>query len=240
MYNKLVEMIKGQYRVRGFKEVISPNVFNLKLWKTSGHYSKYKDGLFMFKVENEGFGMKPMNCPAHCLMFDNDIRSYKDLPIRMADFGVLHRNELSGALSGLTRVRRFCQDDAHIFCRPDQLMEEVLGSLDFLDYIYGNFGFSFKLELSTRPEERLGSDELWDEAEGALEKALNKFGKPWELNAGDGAFYGPKIDIKVMDALKRSHQCGTIQCDFQLPIRFNLQYQSANAAEEQANADALR
>jgi len=175
--------------------VLSPNVFNLKLWKTSGHYQAYKDGMFLFKVENQGFGMKPMNCPGHCLMFDNEIRSYKDLPIRYADFGVLHRNELSGALSGLTRVRRFQQDDAHIFCREDQMMDEIMGVLDFLDYVYGNFGFRLEYELSTRPETRLGSDDLWDKAEAALEQALNNSGKNWKLNAGDGAFYGPKIDV---------------------------------------------
>jgi len=168
--------------------------------------------------------MKPMNCPAHCLMFDNQIRSYRDLPIRFADFGVLHRNEISGALSGLTRVRRFQQDDAHIFCAVESLADEVMGVLDFLDYIYGIFGFTYELQLSTRPEERLGTDSQWDDAEAALEVALNKFGRPWTFNHGDGAFYGPKIDIKVMDALKRKHQCGTVQCDFQQPIRFNLQY----------------
>jgi len=162
IYNKLVEMIREQYRVRGYSETISPNLFNLKLWKTSGHYANYKDNIFLCKVENQGFGMKPMNCPAHCLMFDNEIRSYRDLPLRLADFGVLHRNELSGALSGLTRVRRFCQDDAHLFCAPEQLMTEVMGCLDFLRYIYGIFEFKFELELSTRPKERLGSDDLWD------------------------------------------------------------------------------
>jgi threonyl-tRNA synthetase len=214
IYNRLTHMIREQYRVRGFQETISPNVFNLKLWKTSGHYDKYKENLFIFKAENQGFGMKPMNCPAHCLMFDNELRSYRELPLRLADFGVLHRNEISGALSGLTRVRRFQQDDAHIFCASEQLMNEVMESLDFLEYIYGVFGFTFELELSTRPEQRLGSDELWDTAEKALEEALIKFGKPWKFNHGDGAFYGPKIDIQVYDALKRDHQCGTIQCDF--------------------------
>lgn len=180
--------------------------------------------MFMWKIEGQGFGMKPMNCPAHCLMFDNQIRSYRDLPIRFGDFGVLHRNEISGALSGLTRVRRFQQDDAHIFCAVESLADEVMGVLDFLDYIYGIFGFTYELQLSTRPEERLGTDSQWDDAEAALEVALNKFGRPWTFNHGDGAFYGPKIDIKVMDALKRKHQCGTVQCDFQQPIRFNLQY----------------
>lgn len=158
--------------------------------------------------------MKPMNCPGHCLMFDNTLRSYRELPLRMADFGVLHRNELSGALTGLTRVRRFQQDDAHIFCSPEQIMEEILGCLDFLDYVYSIFGFKYELELSTRPENKLGDDALWDRAEAALEAALNTFGKPWKINPGDGAFYGPKIDIKLFDALKRPCQCGTIQVDF--------------------------
>ena len=236
IYNSLQNMIRDQYRVRGYQEVLSPNVFNLKLWKTSGHYTAYKENMFLFKSEGQGFGMKPMNCPAHCLMFDNQIRSFRDLPLRWADFGVLHRDEISGALSGLTRVRRFQQDDAHLFCRPDQVSQEVTGVLDFLDHIYGIFGFTFQLELSTRPEVRLGDDDLWDKAEAALEEALNRFGRPWKFNVGDGAFYGPKIDIKVFDALKRSHQCGTVQLDFQLPIRFNLQYQSETAAEEQKHA----
>lgn len=165
LYNKLVTMIRDQFRFRGYKEVLSPNLFNLKLWKVSGHYAAYKENMFTLKIEGQGFGMKPMNCPAHHLMFDNEIRSYKDLPIRYADFGVLHRNEISGALSGLTRVRRFQQDDAHIYCRQDQIMDEVMDCLDFLDHVYGNFGFTFELELSTRPETRLGNDDLWDEAE---------------------------------------------------------------------------
>lgn len=210
IYNKLVEMIRAEYRCRGYNEVITPNMFNLKLWKTSGHYKNYKDNIYLFKVESQGFGMKPMNCPGHCLMFDSTVRSYRELPIRFGDFGVLHRNEITGALSGLTRVRRFQQDDAHIFCAPNQIMTEVLGVLDFLDHVYGVFGFQFELDLSTRPADKLGDDAMWDSAEAALEEALNKFGKPWKLNPGDGAFYGPKIDIKVFDALKRPHQCGTV------------------------------
>jgi threonyl-tRNA synthetase len=232
IYEKLISMIKDQYKIRGYHEVLSPNIFNLKLWKTSGHYQAYKENIFAWQIEAQGFGMKPMNCPGHCLIFDHEIRSYRDLPLRLAEFGVLHRNEISGALSGLTRVRRFVQDDAHLFCTMDQIEEEVLGCLDFLDYIYKIFGFSFELQLSTRPEERLGSEEEWDKAEDALAKALDRFGRPWTYNHGDGAFYGPKIDIKVYDALRRQHQCGTVQCDFQLPIRFNLQYQAENAAEE--------
>ena len=197
--------------MRGYNEVLSPNIFNLKLWKTSGHYVHYKEDMFAFSVENQGFAMKPMNCPAHCLMFDNTIRSYRDLPIRYCDFGVLHRNECSGALSGLTRVRRFQQDDGHIFCTPDQLMDAVMGCLDFLKHVYGIFGFTFELFLSTRPpEKKLGSDELWDKAEAALAQALDNFGMPWKVDAGGGAFYGPKIDIKVYDCLKREHQCGTV------------------------------
>jgi len=222
--------------VRGYQEVQSPNLFNLKLWKTSGHYLNYKDNIFLMKIENHGFGMKPMNCPAHCLMFSQQLRTYKELPVRFGDFGVLHRNEISGALSGLTRVRRFCQDDAHIFCTQSQIMQEVMNTLDFLDHVYGIFGFQFELELSTRPEKRLGDESLWDTAEKALENALDNFGKPWKLNPGDGAFYGPKIDIKVYDALKRAHQCGTIQLDFQLPIRFNLQYKTSEYGQSEAGS----
>lgn len=157
-------------------------------------------------------------------MFDNRNRSWRELPLRMADFGVLHRNELSGALTGLTRVRRFQQDDAHIFCAPEHIKDEINGCLDFLRYVYTVFGFSFDLVLSTRPEKYLGELEQWNTAEKALADSLNEFGLPWKENPGDGAFYGPKIDITIMDALKRAHQCATIQLDFQLPIRFNLHY----------------
>lgn len=159
IYNKLMDIIRNQYKIRGYTEVVSPNMYNLKLWKTSGHYRNYKDNLFLLKVEDQGFGMKPMNCPGHCLMFDNTIHSYRELPIRYADFGVLHRNEISGALTGLTRVRRFQQDDSHIFCEEDQVMKEALGVLDFLDYVYSIFGFEYSLELSTRPENYLGTIE---------------------------------------------------------------------------------
>lgn len=157
-------------------------------------------------------------------MFDNRTRSWRELPLRFADFGVLHRNELSGALTGLTRVRRFQQDDAHIFCTVEQIKEEMIGCLDFLKAVYEVFGFSFNLVLSTRPEKYLGDIEVWNQAEKALAESLDNFGQPWKLNPGDGAFYGPKIDITILDALKRAHQCATIQLDFQLPIRFNLSY----------------
>jgi len=189
--------------------------------------------MFSFEVEGQEWAMKPMNCPAHCLMFKHAVRSYRDLPIRYGDFGVLHRNELSGALTGLTRVRRFQQDDGHIFCRDDQITEEVLGALNFMKFVYNIFGMTYKLELSTRPKKALGEKELWDRAEAALEEALNTFnGKGnWRINPGDGAFYGPKIDIKVMDAMDRIHQCATIQLDFQLPIRFDLKYTTDSKEE---------
>lgn len=230
IYNKLIEFIRSHYWRRGYDEIITPNIFNLDLWHQSGHALHYKDAMFCFDVEGQEWAMKPMNCPGHCLMFAGAIRSYRDLPIRFADFGVLHRNELSGALTGLTRVRRFQQDDAHIFCREDQIEGEVLDALNFMKDVYDTFGMTYKLELSTRPKKALGDIELWQRAEAALANAMNMFiGEGnWRENPGDGAFYGPKIDIKVMDAMDRVHQCATIQLDFQLPIRFNLQYSTSS------------
>merc|ERR1711981_828971 len=224
IYNKLLDFMKEQYWKRGFQEVISPNMYNSKLWQTSGHWDHYAENMFRFEVEKEQFGLKPMNCPGHCLMFDMRPRPYKELPLRMADFGVLHRNELSGALTGLTRDRRFQQDDAHIFCRPDQIKEEMAGCLDFLEHVYKVFGFSYELKLSTRPEKYMGDLKVWDKAEADLKDALDNLGVKWKLNPGDGAFYGPKIDITLKDALKRSHQCATIQLDFNMPRQFNLSY----------------
>ncbi|XP_030378017.1 threonine--tRNA ligase, cytoplasmic-like [Scaptodrosophila lebanonensis] len=224
IYNTLINFIKSEYRKRGFQEVISPNIYNAKLWLTSGHWQHYSENMFSFEVEKEKFALKPMNCPGHCLIFDNRNRSWRELPLRLADFGVLHRNELSGALTGLTRVRRFQQDDAHIFCAAEQIQEEIYSCLHFLNHVYTIFGFTFQLVLSTRPEKYLGELEQWNAAEKALAESLNEFGMPWKENPGDGAFYGPKIDITIMDALKRAHQCATIQLDFQLPIRFNLNY----------------
>lgn len=222
LYNSLIEFIRSEYRKRGFQEVVTPNIYNSKLWQTSGHWQHYSENMFSFESEKETFALKPMNCPGHCLMFDHRPRSWRELPLRMADFGVLHRNELSGALTGLTRVRRFQQDDAHIFCAMEQIEEEIKGCLDFLRTVYGVFGFTFKLNLSTRPEKFLGDPAIWDQAEKQLENSLNEFGEKWILNPGDGAFYGPKIDIQIKDAIGRYHQCATIQLDFQLPIRFNL------------------
>uniref|UniRef100_A0AAY4DX41 threonine--tRNA ligase n=1 Tax=Denticeps clupeoides TaxID=299321 RepID=A0AAY4DX41_9TELE len=226
IYNSLIEFIRSEYRMRGFQEVVTPNIYNSKLWQTSGHWQHYSENMFSFEVEKETFALKPMNCPGHCLMFDHRPRSWRELPLRMADFGVLHRNELSGALTGLTRVRRFQQDDAHIFCTMDQIEEEIKGCLDFLRTVYDVFGFTFKLNLSTRPEKFLGEVEVWNQAEKQLENSLNEFGEKWVLNPGDGAFYGPKIDIQIKDAIGRYHQCATIQLDFQLPIRFNLTFVS--------------
>uniref|UniRef100_A0A8C8BPG3 threonine--tRNA ligase n=1 Tax=Otus sunia TaxID=257818 RepID=A0A8C8BPG3_9STRI len=221
-----VRYISKTYRKRGFQEVVTPNVFNSRLWMTSGHWQHYSDNMFSFEVEKEIFALKPMNCPGHCLMFDHRPRSWRELPLRLADFGVLHRNELSGALTGLTRVRRFQQDDAHIFCAMEQIEEEIKSCLQFLRTVYDVFGFSFKLNLSTRPEKYLGDIEVWNQAEKQLENSLNDFGEKWELNPGDGAFYGPKIDIQIKDAIGRYHQCATIQLDFQLPVRFNLTFVS--------------
>ncbi|KAG5059285.1 hypothetical protein JHK87_000314 [Glycine soja] len=202
IYNKLMDFIRNQYRDRGYQEVISPNVFNMDLWVQSGHAANYREDMFILEVDKQEFGLKPMNCPGHCLMFKHRVRSYRELPLRFADFGVLHRNEASGALSGLTRVRRFQQDDAHIFCRESQ-----------------------------RPEKYLGDIATWDKAESALKEALDDFGKPWQLNEGDGAFYGPKIDISVSDALSRKFQCATLQLDFQLPDRFKLEFSAEDEAK---------
>lgn len=225
IYNTLTEYMRLEYRKRGYEEVISPNMYNSKLWETSGHWANYKDDMFTLGVEKDTFALKPMNCPGHCLMFGARERSYRELPIRYAEFGVIHRNEASGALSGLTRVRRFVQDDAHIFCMVSQIEEEVTGTFDFMSAVYAKFGFDFKLELSTRPEKFLGDIATWDLAEAKLQAALDKFvpGK-WELNPGDGAFYGPKVDITISDAMRRQFQCATIQLDFQLPQRFGLQF----------------
>uniref|UniRef100_A0A8B9VQN8 threonine--tRNA ligase n=1 Tax=Anas zonorhyncha TaxID=75864 RepID=A0A8B9VQN8_9AVES len=224
LYNTLTDFIREEYRRRNFTEVVSPNIFNSKLWEASGHWQHYSENMFSFEIEKETFALKPMNCPGHCLMFAHRPRSWREMPLRLADFGVLHRNELSGTLSGLTRVRRFQQDDAHIFCTIEQIEEEIKGCLDFLKSVYAVFGFTFQLHLSTRPEKYLGDLEIWDHAEKQLQNSLNNFAAPWSLNPGDGAFYGPKIDIKIKDAIGRYHQCATIQLDFQLPIRFNLTY----------------
>ncbi|XP_033044699.1 threonine--tRNA ligase 2, cytoplasmic isoform X3 [Trachypithecus francoisi] len=232
IYNTLTDFIREEYHKRDFMEVLSPNMYNSKLWEASGHWQHYSENMFTFEIEKDTFALKPMNCPGHCLMFAHRPRSWREMPMRFADFGVLHRNELSGTLSGLTRVRRFQQDDAHIFCTVEQIEEEIKGCLQFLQSVYSTFGFSFQLNLSTRPENFLGEIEMWNEAEKQLQNSLMEFGEPWKMNPGDGAFYGPKIDIKIKDAIGRYHQCATIQLDFQLPIRFNLTYVSKDGDDK--------
>ncbi|KAF9761750.1 putative threonine--tRNA ligase, cytoplasmic [Nosema granulosis] len=225
VYNKLVDFLREEYKARGFQEVITPNIFSTDLWKESGHYDNYKDNIFM--IENENMALKPMNCPGHCVMFKSTDHSFRELPMRYADFGVLHRNELSGALTGLTRVRRFQQDDAHIFCTKEQVKEEIKACLDFLRHVYSVFKFKFELYLSTRPEKYIGEISEWDEAEKALASAIEEVGFEYTVNEGDGAFYGPKIDIILQDALGRKNQCATIQLDFQLPQRFKLKFRNS-------------
>lgn len=230
LYNKLCSWMRSEQKLRGFVEVITPNMFRSEIYKASAHYWTYPE---RYSLDNEGeeWMLKPMNCPGHCVMFNHRIRSYKELPIRMADFGVLHRKELSGSLSGLSRVRRFQQDDGHIFCRPDQVEEELRAALEFMKYVYGVLGLKYSFVLSTRPKKAIGSRDVWNNAECALAKALNEAGVSWKLNKGDGAFYGPKIDILIEDISGKEIQCATIQLDFQLPLRFNLQYDNRRNAE---------
>lgn len=241
VYNRIVDFLREQYWKRDFSEVITPNMFHSDLWKQSGHWAHYQDDMFIQKVDEAEFGLKPMNCPGHMLMFGHRERSHRELPLRLADFGVLHRNEASGALSGLTRVRRFQQDDAHIFCREDQIKQEIDDIFDFLQEFYGIMGLKFKLHLSTRPEKYMGELNTWNRAEAQLTEALDQFtksnGMTWELNPGDGAFYGPKIDIKVVDSLNREWQCATAQLDFVQPENFSLEYQTAEGAQAASKED---
>ncbi|KAM8780283.1 LOW QUALITY PROTEIN: threonine--tRNA ligase 2, cytoplasmic [Rhynchonycteris naso] len=224
IYNTLMDFIREECHHSHFTEVLSPNVYK-KLWEASGHWQHYSENMLTFAVDKDIFALKPMNCPGHCLMFAHRPQSWREMPIRFANFGVLHRNELSGTLSGLT-VQRFQQDDAHIFCTVEQIEEEIKACLQFLQSVYSTFGFSFQLNLSTRPENFLGEMALWDETEKQLQNSLVEFGKPWKVNPGDGAFYDPKIDTEIQYAVGRYHHCATIQRDFQLPIRFNLTYVS--------------
>lgn len=225
IYNELQRYIREQYFKYGYQEVITPQIFDSELFKTSGHMDNYKENIFFTQVDERNFGVKPMNCPSHCLLFKSDHHSYRELPLRMADFGRLHRNEKSGAIHGLTRVRSFCQDDAHIFCSLDQAESEIAGFMKLLSEVYEKLGMSnYKVFLSTRPENRIGSDDIWDRAEGALSKALESLSIPYTINPGDGAFYGPKIDVNFVDAIHRPWQLGTLQMDFNLPERFDLTY----------------
>jgi threonyl-tRNA synthetase len=235
MYNILIDFIREEYKKRGYEEVITPQLYNKKLWEISGHWDHYKENMFIVNIEGQEHSLKPMNCPSHCLIYNRSAKSYRDLPIRIADFCNLHRNELSGVLSGLFRVRKFAQDDGHIFCRFDQIEEEVLGVLDFIQYVWTKV-FNFKLEyyLSTRPEKALGTKEVWDQAEQLLSNALNKAGIPFKIKPGEGAFYGPKIDIDIEDALGRRWQCPTCQLDFNLPKRFETEYMDEESQKQTA------
>ena len=229
IFNELQNFIREQYWKRGFKEVVTPLVYDKSLWETSGHWAHYKDNMFTFTVDNKEVSLKPMNCPSHCLLYKTDMKSYRDLPLRIADFAPLHINELRGVLGGLTRVRKFQQDDAHIFCTMDQLSNELDDAIDFANFVYSKvFNFEYRIELSTRPENSMGTQEQWDRAEAALKAALEKNQIPFKINPGDGAFYGPKIDLHIKDCLGRSWQLSTIQVDFQLPQRFGLTYEGAD------------
>ncbi|MBV5121791.1 threonine--tRNA ligase [Bacillus halotolerans] len=208
----------------GYAEVRTPFMMNQRLWEQSGHWDHYRDNMYFSEVDQTAFAMKPMNCPGHMLIFKNSLYSYRDLPIRMAEFGQVHRHEYSGALNGMLRVRTFCQDDAHIFVREDQIESEIKEAIRLIDEVYRTFGFEYTVELSTRPEDSSGEDSVWEMSENALKHVLEDLGLPYEVNAGDGAFYGAKIDFHIKDALKRSHQCATIQLDFQMPEKFDLTY----------------
>lgn len=222
--NELQKFLRELQAKYDYKEVKTPLILNQRLWEQSGHWDHYKNNMYFTKVADEDYALKPMNCPGHCLIYKDRKRSYRDLPMRMAEFGQVHRHEFSGALNGLLRVRTFCQDDAHIFVRRNQIEQEIALALKIIDEVYKIFGFEYGVELSTRPDDFMGEVELWDEAEASLGKVLTDLGYKYNINEGDGAFYGPKIDIHIKDALNRSHQCATVQLDFQMPEKFDLTY----------------
>ena len=232
IYNGLVEFVRRLQTERGFAEVVTPQILDVDLWHKSGHYEHYRESMFFSDIDEREFAVKPMNCPTHCLIYSTQLRSYRDLPIRYADFGRLHRYERSGVTSGLTRVRSFAQDDAHVFCTAEQIESEVHSMVEMILEIYSTFGFDdVAIELSTRPDKALGSAEAWERAEAALGAALDSLGIDWETDAGAGAFYGPKIDFQVEDAIGRPWQLGTVQLDYQLPERFELAYVGADGEE---------
>lgn len=222
--NELESYLRNLQAKYDYREVRTPLMMNQRLWEQSGHWDHYKDNMYFTQVDDQSFALKPMNCPGHMLIFKNSLHSYRDLPIRMAEFGQVHRHEFSGALNGLLRVRSFCQDDAHIFATPQQIEDEIALALKIIDEVYNVFGFQYTVELSTRPDDYMGELTLWDQAEEALENVLTNLGIDYTINEGDGAFYGPKIDIHIKDAIQRSHQCATVQLDFQLPEKFDLTY----------------
>ncbi|AIQ68841.1 threonine--tRNA ligase [Paenibacillus graminis] len=221
---ELENFLRELQRARDYDEVRTPLMMNNRMWEQSGHWDHYKDNMYFTQVDETKYALKPMNCPGHMLIFKNSLRSYRELPMRVAEFGQVHRHEFSGALNGMMRVRTFCQDDAHLFVLPEQIEEEIAGVMELIGHIYKVFGFEYKVELSTRPDDYMGSEALWDQAEASLQNVLDRRGIDYRVNEGDGAFYGPKIDFHIQDALKRSWQCGTIQLDFQMPEKFDLTY----------------
>jgi len=232
MLRSLIEDFeKEEHFKRGYEIVYGPQLLKKDLWVKSGHYDNYRDNMYFTKVEDVEFGVKPMNCLAHMLIFKNTRRSYKELPKRYFELGTVHRHEKSGQLHGLFRLRGFTQDDAHILCTPEQLDDEIKGVVKFVQDVMSVFGFDYKLELSTRPEKAIGSDQMWEDATAALKNALDDMGLEYEINEGDGAFYGPKIDVHLLDCLNRNWQCATIQCDFSMPERFDLKYIGADGGE---------
>jgi threonyl-tRNA synthetase len=231
IWNQLTDLWRELNGQRGYLEVRTPIIYNVEVWKRSGHWEAYRENMYFTEVEAGEFGLKPMNCPGHIDIYADHHRSYRDLPLRLTEQGLVHRHEPSGTLHGLLRVRHITQDDAHIFCTHDQIEDEVIGCLELARVIYDTFDLRMRIELSTRPEKRIGADELWDAAEGALERALARAGVEYELNPGDGAFYGPKIDLHMTDSIGRSWQMGTIQLDFQMPDRFEISYTGEDNAE---------
>ena len=226
--NELEKFWREIHQKAGYVEVRTPQIMSRTLWENSGHWDHYKDNMYTTIIDDMDYCIKPMNCPGGILVYKRKPHSYRDLPIRMGELGIVHRHELSGALHGLMRVRCFTQDDAHIFCTPDQLMDEIFGVITLIDSVYKVFGFEYDLELSTRPEDSMGSDEDWEAATNALRQALDSLDRPYKINEGDGAFYGPKIDFHLHDCIGRTWQCGTIQVDFQMPERFDITYMGAD------------
>jgi len=224
IYNELLKFWREEHLKAGYQEISTPFVLDKKLWQISGHWEKYRENIFLTKYEGRDFVVKPMNCPGGILIYKSKPRSYRELPMRVAELGVVHRQELSGVLAGLFRVIKITQDDAHIYCREEQLESEIVGVIELIDRVYKKFGFEYHVELSTRPEKRIGDDKLWDKAEKVLESVLKKCKVKFKTNKGDGAFYGPKIDFHIKDSLGRTWQCATIQLDFAMPERFELGY----------------
>ncbi|EAJ5673206.1 threonine--tRNA ligase [Campylobacter lari] len=231
--SKLEHLLYKAHRLRGYEPVRGPELLKADAWKISGHYANYKENMYFTQIDEQEYGIKPMNCVGHIKIYQSDIRSYRDLPLKFFEYGVVHRHEKSGVLHGLFRVREFTQDDAHIFCMPSQIKEQVLEILSFVDTLMKAFEFDYEMEISTRPAKAIGGDEIWDIATKALKEALDEQGLKYGIDEGGGAFYGPKIDIKITDALKRKWQCGTIQVDFNLPSRFKLEYTDTDNEKKQ-------